>query len=225
MHRLPQSLKEGGALAVDKAPALQRGPQAAIPVASASLSGGTAVPRPILPQSSIRQDGAAAKRGGGAPPGQGRAGKEDSPPFRGGMPDTSPSPWCGEITEQKKHSRVFAAPPRSMELSSRSICHTVLQPGGPTARLKPSASRPERALPHALAIAPPFSPLPMVFAGVDLGRRRPLLLPQGLGQLFPLSLPRQFQWGPTTLVRIEAHPLHRLPAGQPLADLVKVKKL
>ena len=141
MHRLPQSLKEGTALAVGKAPALQQGPQAATPVAIANLSGGTAVPRPILPQSSIRQDKAPAKRVGGAPPG--RAGKEDSPPSRGGMPDTSPSPWRRKSRSRRRTAGHLPIPARRSCPPAPSVAPP-LRPGGPTARLKSGASRPEK---------------------------------------------------------------------------------
>ncbi len=144
MHRLPQSLKGGGALTVGKTPALQQGPQAATPVASASLSDRAQLYRapscrsPPSGRIKRRQSGSAALPRAG----QGRERGQPLVPRRNA--GHLPLPLVrGNHGAEEAQQGICRPPPRSTELSSRSICRTA-SPSRKTNSLFKAGRQPSR---------------------------------------------------------------------------------
>ena len=227
MHRLPQSLNEGDALAGGKTPVLQQGPRPLPPLPAPACRRGHSR---TVPQSAGRRSpssdrmGRRQSGGGGAPP---RAELEKRTATRPAAEcRTRPPPLDTGKSWSRRSAAGCLPPPARWSCPPSPTVTPPPRSKGPAARPEVAVSRLGRGPPptHSLARYPfplLFMP-PWAFAGVVLQR----------GGFSPSHRAwancSRFQWfqqSPTALAKTEGHPAHPFPVAQPPAKLaLKVAK-
>ncbi len=173
MHRLPQSLKEGAHSPSAKRPLSSRDPRPLPPLPAPACRRGHSrtVPHPA-PQSSIRQDGAPAKRGRRRSPGAGLEKRTATRPAAECR--TRPPPLGAGKSRSRRSTAGYLPPPARRSCPPGPSVAPPPPSKGPTARPEVAVSRLGRGPPPAHSLARyPFPLLfmpPMAFAGVVLWR-------------------------------------------------------